>query len=64
MQQIEAALVHVRDQLGMTVLVVEQYLDFVWRFADRYSAMQNGRIIRQGSIAEESAKGVAHLVQI
>ena len=63
-QQIEAALVHVRDQLGMTVLVVEQYLDFVWRFADRYSAMQNGRIIRQGSIAEESAKDVAHLVQI
>lgn len=63
-QQIEAALVHVRDQLGMTVLVVEQYLDFVWRFADRYSAMQNGRIIRQGSIAQESAKDVAHLVQI
>ncbi|MEQ6334482.1 urea ABC transporter ATP-binding subunit UrtE [Sphingobium sp. MK2] len=63
-QQIEAALVHVRDQLDMTVLVVEQYLDFVWRFADRYCAMQNGRIIRQGAIADESAKDVAHLVQI
>lgn len=63
-QQIEAALVHVRDQLGMTVLVVEQYLDFVWRFADRYSAMQNGRIIRQGDIAQERAADVAHLVQI
>lgn len=63
-QQIEAALVHVRDQLGMTVLVVEQYLDFIWRFADRYSAMQNGRLIRGGSIADESAKDVAHLVQI
>ncbi|MDT7534978.1 urea ABC transporter ATP-binding subunit UrtE [Sphingobium sp. SA2] len=63
-QQIEAALVHVRDELGMTVLVVEQYLDFVWRFADRYCAMQNGRIIRQGKIADESAKDVAHLVQI
>jgi urea transport system ATP-binding protein len=63
-QQIEAALVHVRDELGMTVLVVEQYLDFVWRFADRYCAMQNGRIIRQGAIADESAKNVAHLVQI
>ncbi|MDE8653569.1 urea ABC transporter ATP-binding subunit UrtE [Novosphingobium album (ex Liu et al. 2023)] len=63
-QQIEAALAHVRDELGMTILVVEQYLDFVWRFADRYSAMQNGRIIRQGAIAEESAAAVAHLVQI
>ncbi|WP_416464572.1 urea ABC transporter ATP-binding subunit UrtE [Sphingomonas sp. VDB2] len=63
-QQIEAALVHVRDELGMTMLVVEQYLDFVWRFADRYCAMQNGRIIRQGRVADESARDVAHLVQI
>jgi len=63
-QQIEAALVHVRDALGMTVLVVEQYLDFVWRFADSYSAMQGGRIVRQGMIADESARDVAHLVQI
>jgi urea transport system ATP-binding protein len=63
-QQIEAALIHVRDQFGMTVLVVEQYLDFVWRFADLYCAMQGGRIVRQGKIAEESSKDVAHLVQI
>lgn len=63
-QQIEAALTHVRSELGMTVLVVEQYLDFVWRFADRYCAMQGGRITHAGSIAEDSAKDVAHLVQI
>jgi urea transport system ATP-binding protein len=63
-QQIEAALAHVRSELGMTVLVVEQYLDFVWRFADRYCAMQGGRITDAGSIAEDSAKDVAHLVQI
>ncbi|MEZ0496961.1 ATP-binding cassette domain-containing protein [Sphingomonas sp. IW22] len=63
-QQIEAALVHVRDALGMTVLVVEQYLDFVWRFADDYVAMQGGRILRQGRIADETAADVAHLVRI
>jgi urea transport system ATP-binding protein len=63
-QQIEAALVHVRDTLGMTVLIVEQYLDFVWRFADDYAAMQGGRIVRTGRIADESAASVAHLVQI
>lgn len=63
-QQIEQALAHVRDELGMTILVVEQYLDFVWRFADRYSAMQGGQIIRQGNIADHSAKDIAHLVQI
>ncbi|HUD29216.1 MAG TPA: urea ABC transporter ATP-binding subunit UrtE [Novosphingobium sp.] len=63
-QQIEAALAHVRSELGMTVLVVEQYLDFVWRFADRYCAMQGGRITHAGTIAGQSAKDVAHLVQI
>lgn len=63
-QQIEAALVRVRDELGMTVLVVEQYLDFVWRFADRYAAMQGGRIIETGAVADKSAADVAHLVQI
>jgi urea transport system ATP-binding protein len=63
-QQIERALAHVRDELGMSILVVEQYLDFVWRFADRYAAMQGGRIVRSGRIAEHSAAEVAHLVHI
>jgi len=63
-QQIEAALVRVRAEFGMTILVVEQYLDFVWRFADRYAAMQGGRIIETGRIADKTAADVAHLVQI
>ncbi|PCD02117.1 urea ABC transporter ATP-binding subunit UrtE [Sphingomonas spermidinifaciens] len=63
-QQIEAALAHVRDTLGMTILVVEQYLDFVWRFADDYVAMQGGRIVRAGKVAEDPAAEVAKLVQI
>lgn len=63
-QQIERALAHVRDELGVSILVVEQYLDFVWRFADRYCAMQGGRIVKTGAIAEHSAAEVAHLVHI
>ncbi|OHT21824.1 MULTISPECIES: urea ABC transporter ATP-binding subunit UrtE [Edaphosphingomonas] len=63
-QQIEAALRTVRDTLGMTILIVEQYLDFVWRFADGYCAMQGGRIVGRGSTATETAAEVAHLVQI
>jgi len=47
-----------------TILIVEQYLDFVWRFADRYCAMQGGRIVREGDVATESVRDVAHLVQI
>jgi urea transport system ATP-binding protein len=63
-QQIEEALRRIRGELGVTIVIVEQYLDFAWSFADSYSVMQRGRIIRQGSTREESAATVAHLVSI
>jgi urea transport system ATP-binding protein len=63
-QQIEMALRRVRRELGVTVMIVEQYLDFAWSFADHYCVMQRGRIVRQGSTAAESAAEVAHLVNI
>ncbi|HKU63772.1 MAG TPA: urea ABC transporter ATP-binding subunit UrtE [Rhizomicrobium sp.] len=63
-QQIEAALRRVRRELGVTVMIVEQYLDFAWSFADHYCVMQRGRIVRQGSTATESVAEVAHLVNI
>lgn len=63
-QQIEAALQRVRRELGVTIVVVEQYLDFAWSFADRYCVMQGGRIIREGDTRTESAADVAGLVSI
>ncbi len=63
-QQIEEALRRVRRELGVTVMIVEQYLDFAWSFADSYCVMQRGRIVRQGATATESASEVAHLVNI
>jgi urea transport system ATP-binding protein len=63
-QQIELALRRVRRELGVTVMIVEQYLDFAWSFADHYCVMQRGRIVRQGSTTAESAAEVAHLVNI
>ncbi|MDE1173973.1 MAG: urea ABC transporter ATP-binding subunit UrtE [Parvibaculaceae bacterium] len=63
-QQIEAALRRIRTELGVTILIVEQYLDFAWSFADSYCVMQRGEIIRQGSTQTETAAEVAHLVNI
>lgn len=63
-QQIEDALRRARRELGVTVMIVEQYLDFAWSFADHYCVMQRGRIVRQGTTADESAAEVAHLVNI
>lgn len=63
-QQIEEALRRIRTELGVTILIVEQYLDFAWSFADSYCVMQRGEIIRQGSTKTETAAEVAHLVNI
>lgn len=63
-QQIEDALRRVRRELGVTIMIVEQYLDFAWSFADTYCVLQRGRIVRQGTTMGESAAAVAHLVNI
>jgi len=63
-QMIEEVLLKVRRELGLTVLIIEQYLDFAWSFADHYAVMDGGRITRRGDTATEAAADVAHLVHI
>lgn len=63
-QQIEAALLRVRQEMNVAILIVEQNLDFAWSFADRYLVMQRGRIVKEGTTAEDSGNSVAHLVHI
>jgi urea transport system ATP-binding protein len=63
-KQIESALRRIRAELGVTIVIVEQYLDFAWSFAERYHVMQRGKIVREGSTQEESAAQIAHLVNI
>lgn len=63
-KQIEHALRRIRTELGVTIVIVEQYLDFAWSFAERYHVMQRGQIVRQGSTKEDTAADVAHLVNI
>jgi urea transport system ATP-binding protein len=63
-KQIEATLHRIRTELHMTVLIVEQYLDFVWSFAESYLVMQKGLIVSQGSTKTDTAAQIAHLVNI
>jgi urea transport system ATP-binding protein len=63
-KQIEHALRRIRSELGVTIVIVEQYLDFAWSFAERYHVMQRGQIVREGSTRDESAAEIAHLVNI
>ena len=57
-QDIESALRRIRTDLRVAVLLVEQYLDFAWSFADRYYVMQKGRIVETGATADTPAHAV------
>jgi len=46
--QIEEAIERIRDQ-GISVLLVEQYLEFAWRLASAYAIMRKGTIVSRGS---------------
>ncbi len=63
-QQIETALDHIRRELKISILIVEQYLDFAWAFSDRYYVMQRGRIVRDGWTQEHDPSAVAELLNI
>jgi urea transport system ATP-binding protein len=63
-QQIQAALDRIRKELGVTILIVEQNLDFAWTFADQYLVMQRGRVVRRGSTSEGSSSEAANLIHV
>jgi urea transport system ATP-binding protein len=46
--QIEETIERIRDQ-GISVLLVEQYLEFAWRLASTYAIMRKGTIVSRGS---------------
>lgn len=48
----------INRELGLTVLIVEQYLDFVLGISDYLYLMEKGEIILQGNTAELDAKEV------
>ena len=63
-QEIEAALTRIRKELGVTVLLVEQYLEFAWSFADRFYVMQKGRVVDRGLTRERTLDSVEHLLSV
>ena len=47
--EIEEALRRIKRELGLAVLLVEQYLDFAERLADRYVIMAKGAVVASGA---------------
>ena len=48
----------------MTILLVEQYVEFALRLAERYAVMDAGRIEHAGDVATADAAMFASLVSI
>jgi urea transport system ATP-binding protein len=62
--QIEEALGRIRRDLGVAVLLVEQYLEFAWSFATSYFVMQKGRIVDHGRTASADPAVVSRLLGV
>jgi urea transport system ATP-binding protein len=50
--EIEAAIRRIKEEMGLAVLLVEQYLDFAERLADAYVVMAKGSVVASGAAAD------------
>ena len=50
-QEIEEVIARIKAQGQVTILLVEQYLEFAWRLADAFYMMEKGAIVTHGEIA-------------
>jgi len=50
--EIEEALRRIKRELGLAVLLVEQYLDFAERLADKYVIMAKGAVVAAGATCD------------
>src|SRR6185295_7385068 len=62
--QIEEALGRICRELGVAVLLVEQYLELAWSFATSYFVMQKGRIVDRGRTTDGDARAVSRLLSV
>jgi len=50
-EEIEEVIARIKAQGHVTILLVEQYLEFAWRLADAFYMMEKGSIVAHGDIA-------------
>ena len=63
-QEIGRTLRQLVEEMGMTVLLVEQYYDFAKEIADRYWVMSRGEIVAGGEGANMDKDGVRALIAV
>lgn len=63
-QQIDQAIQTIRQQLQISILLVEQFLDFVWSTADRFYVLRRGIVVDQGSPHDRPPDSIVHLLSV
>ncbi len=62
--EIEDAIAELHRSTGMSILLVEQYVEFALRLAERYSVMEAGRIEHSGDTASADPAAFAELLVV
>ena len=62
--EIEDAIAELKLSTGMSILLVEQYVDFAMRLADTYAVMDVGRIVAGGAIETFERERVQELMAV
>jgi urea transport system ATP-binding protein len=62
--QIGKVLVRLRDERGMTVILVEQFVDFALKAADRYYLMEHGELTHSGPVDDNSRESIRSEIRI
>ena len=63
-QDIGRTLRQLVEEMGLTVLLVEQYYDFAKAIADHYWVMSRGEIVAGGEGTDMEAHGVRELIAV
>ena len=58
--EIEDAIRRIKTELGLAVLLVEQYLDFAERLADSYVILAKGAVVARGDTRDLNVEAVRH----
>lgn len=63
-QQIGRVIAHLRDQGQMAIVLVEQYFEFAYDLADRFTVLKRGSVVMEGTREELSKESLRESVSV